>query len=125
MQLLKSKERSHSISIDFAPVFETSAEYSEKTIASNSWPRRGTSNCLTHEKIRKIKKQRLCLVPKEGRFWYVSFSRLEKALMRCIDSAFTCRRKCYKILKAQFILWNKEEKMQQESADDEIQYKNI
>ena len=77
-------------------------------MTSYGWPREKTKLCLSKEKIDLVSRSKLCLVSKHNYFWYISFSRAAKTLLRCIDTSNTCRRKCHKILKSDFLNWQSE-----------------
>ena len=72
------------------------------------WPREKTKKVLGSEIINKVVDSGVILVPKKDLFWYISYSRYAKMLMNIIDAFDECRRKCYKILKTDFITWQLE-----------------
>lgn len=72
------------------------------------WPRQETKVVLPSEDIKKVIDVGIHLVPKGEKFWLISVSRAERELMNVIDIADSgCRKKCHKLLKADFKDWKK------------------
>ena len=97
----------HDIFVDFAVCVK--ADKHQLGVHKYGWPRLQTKKCLSSMQIERVLDAEIYYVPKKALFWYVSFSDAAKVLLRCIDSADTCRRKCHKILKADFLRWRSEE----------------
>ena len=97
---LKHPGIDHDISIDFSASIET-----EISVGVHGWPRQATRNVLSEKQIDKAFSAGLHMVPKSDKFWYLSYSKAVTALLKYIDGANECRKKCHKILKKDFRTW--------------------
>ena len=97
----------HDIYVDFSAIIDVPP--SMIPVTSFGWPREKTFKVMTQQKIEQVKAAGLLLVPKNNDFWFISFSKPGKLLLRCIDSWNECRRRCHKILKRDYMSWNSEE----------------
>ncbi|XP_057297454.1 cyclic GMP-AMP synthase-like [Hydractinia symbiolongicarpus] len=90
------------ITVDLSASISTN----QVTLSDYKWPREKTKIGLTKKLIKSINDAGLHLIPKNPKFWYISVSRTGQALMNGIDSNDNgCRKKCHKLLKADFQTW--------------------
>lgn len=84
----------HHISVDVTATLPCNMD-----VTAQGWPRAGTRQILSYDKIAKVKGAGMHLVPKGDEVWCVSYSKCEKALLDGIDSGNECRKKCHKLMK--------------------------
>ncbi|XP_057298076.1 cyclic GMP-AMP synthase-like [Hydractinia symbiolongicarpus] len=101
LTLTIKKEGLPNISVDLCASIATN----QITLADYNWPRPQTRKILSKRLINSIFDAGLHLIPKHLKFWYVSESRAGQALMNGIDNDKGCRKKCHKLLKADFQTW--------------------
>ena len=94
----------HEISIDIAVCIKVNSNQ----IPQLKWPRQASINVLGSDVIQRVVDSGVILVPKKDLFWLISYSKYAKMLMKIIDAFDECRRKCYKILKRDFMSWQSE-----------------
>ncbi|XP_057298071.1 uncharacterized protein LOC130629003 isoform X2 [Hydractinia symbiolongicarpus] len=96
------KEGLPNISVDLCASIATQ----QITLDNFDWPRWQTKDILSERLIKSIYDAGLHLIPKTLKFWYISVSRAGRVLMKGIDANDRgCRRKCHKLLKADFQTW--------------------
>jgi len=93
----------HKISIDIAVCIKVNLN--DIPNLECHWPREATMNVLSKSKIKSVIESGVIMVAKNDLFWYLSYSRYAKQLMNIIDAFDECRRKCYQILKRDFMTW--------------------
>ena len=101
--IIKGKH-DHDISVDFSASIDLK-DHDKVTVSTHGWPRPQTRKVLSEQKINQIISAGVHLVPKKDMFWYISFSHPAKVLLNNIDAWDECRRKCHKMIKRDFQIW--------------------
>lgn len=84
----------HHISVDVTATLPCDLD-----VTSNGWPRQGTRGVLSGDKIEKVMKAGIHLVPKGDEVWCISYSKCETALLDGIDTGNDCRKMCHQLIK--------------------------
>ena len=97
--------RVHDISIDLVPVLFTKSLEIDRSIWSRPFFATNPRGIKLAEKLRQ---DEIMLVPKRQNEWLVSYEHTAKKMLKGLDSEFTCRKMCHRILKYDVLKWKSE-----------------